>query len=99
MATKILRRKDYEAVRPQSFAQKLVNWATCWLRPDIQTVRKIMNALELEQFLQGLPRNIQVWVRWHLSGILDALVKLTGFTEVDLSRAEGQLHRGSARAN
>ncbi|CAM5077524.1 unnamed protein product [Eretmochelys imbricata] len=49
-------------LRPRAFAQKLMDWATRWLRPDIQTVGETMDMLVLDQFLHGLPENIRVWV-------------------------------------
>uniref|UniRef100_A0A674I7D8 SCAN box domain-containing protein n=1 Tax=Terrapene triunguis TaxID=2587831 RepID=A0A674I7D8_9SAUR len=42
---------------------RLMDWATHWFRPDTQMVMEIMDALVLEQFFQGLPENIRVWVR------------------------------------
>uniref|UniRef100_A0A452ICK2 SCAN box domain-containing protein n=1 Tax=Gopherus agassizii TaxID=38772 RepID=A0A452ICK2_9SAUR len=77
-------------LQPQAFTQKLTDWATCWLRLDTQTVGEIMDVLILEQFLQGLPENIKVWVRRHQPNMVEAVVKLTEeYVEVDFPRKEG----------
>lgn len=46
-------------LRPQRFAQSLVDWATCWLRPATHMVEEIMDAVVLEQFLQGIPEKVR----------------------------------------
>lgn len=71
-----------------------MDWVTRWLRPDTQTVGEVMDVLVLEQFLPGLPENIQVWVRRHQPSTENAAVKLTkGYAEADFPRREGQLYK------
>uniref|UniRef100_A0A452GTD0 CCHC-type domain-containing protein n=1 Tax=Gopherus agassizii TaxID=38772 RepID=A0A452GTD0_9SAUR len=64
-------------VRPRAFTQKLTDWATRWLRPDAHTVGQIMDLVVLEQFLQGLPDSVRVWVRRHQPATLEAAVQRT----------------------
>ncbi|CAM4649328.1 unnamed protein product [Lepidochelys kempii] len=59
------------------------------LRPDAQTVGEIMDELILEQFLWGLPENIQVWVRRHQPNMVEVALKLTEeHVETDFTRRE-----------
>uniref|UniRef100_A0A8C3F3W4 Uncharacterized protein n=1 Tax=Chrysemys picta bellii TaxID=8478 RepID=A0A8C3F3W4_CHRPI len=72
------------------WAQMLMDWAIQWLRPDAQTVGEIMDALVLEQFLQGLLENIRLWVRQHQPSMVEAVVKLMEEdAEADFPRKEG----------
>ncbi|CAM4469821.1 unnamed protein product [Lepidochelys kempii] len=62
---------------PWAFTQRLTDWVTRWLRPAAQTVEQIMDQVILKQFVQCLPDSMQVWVRRHQPGIVEAAVKKT----------------------
>ncbi|CAM4595766.1 unnamed protein product [Caretta caretta] len=64
-------------VWPRAYAQRLMDWATHWLRPETRTVGEMIDTLVLEQSLQSLPENICVWVRRHQPGTVEAAVRLT----------------------
>uniref|UniRef100_A0A8C0GML7 SCAN box domain-containing protein n=1 Tax=Chelonoidis abingdonii TaxID=106734 RepID=A0A8C0GML7_CHEAB len=76
-------------VRPRAFAQKLMDWATRWLRPNALTVGQIMDRVVLEQFLQGLPDSVWVLVRRHQPATLEAAVQRTEeYAETDFPARE-----------
>ncbi|CAM4631002.1 unnamed protein product [Caretta caretta] len=80
-------------MRPQALAQKLTDWATRWLKPNAQTVGRIMDQVILEQFVQCLPDSMRVWVRRHHPGTVEATVKMTEeYAEADFPLRE---HRTS----
>ncbi|XP_039342846.1 zinc finger and SCAN domain-containing protein 32-like isoform X1 [Mauremys reevesii] len=63
--------------RPRAFSQRLMDWATWWLRPAAQTIEEVMDQVVLEQFLVGLPDPVHVWVRTHQPGHVSDAVHLT----------------------
>ncbi|CAM4542701.1 unnamed protein product [Lepidochelys kempii] len=66
-----------EGLRPRALAQRLMDWATQWLRPAAQTIEEVMDQVVLEQLLGGLLDPVRVWVRRHQAAHMADAVRLT----------------------
>ncbi|XP_065430716.1 sialic acid-binding Ig-like lectin 10 [Chrysemys picta bellii] len=67
------------AVRPGAFTQRLMDWVTQWLRPEIQTTVEIMDSVVLEQLFQSLPETIRVWMGQKISDVFFTYPNLQPF--------------------
>lgn len=72
-----------------AFAQKLLDWANHWLRPERQDMVSIMHSVILEQFTHHLPKIAKVWVQRHQPELLETTVKLAEeYVEADFPGKE-----------
>ncbi|KAL3987099.1 choline-phosphate cytidylyltransferase [Sarotherodon galilaeus] len=63
--------------RPSDFAQQLQYDAGRWLHPcPTQGEARLLEAVVLEQFVEGLPREMADWVKCHMPPNLEAAVRL-----------------------
>jgi len=63
--------------RPLTFAHQLRDAGVRWMRPgESEGERRMMDAMVLEQLLEGLPTRTSSWVRCHRPGTVDEAITL-----------------------
>ncbi|XP_064205608.1 uncharacterized protein LOC135262523 [Anguilla rostrata] len=62
--------------RPFAYAQRLLDMARRWLRPEIRSADEVVELVALERFIDGLPAETANWVRCHRPTGLAAAVTL-----------------------
>ncbi|KAL6103610.1 uncharacterized protein ACO6RY_02968 [Pungitius sinensis] len=64
--------------RPFTYRQRLRDAAARWLRPTGgETAAEVLEAVVLEQFVEGLPARTAAWVRYHRPPTLEAATTLS----------------------
>ncbi|XP_064189940.1 uncharacterized protein LOC135253968 [Anguilla rostrata] len=64
------------ADRPFAYAQRLLDMARRWLRPELRSADGVVELVTLERFIDGLPGETANWVRYHRPTGLAATVSL-----------------------
>ncbi|XP_035291770.1 uncharacterized protein LOC118237310 isoform X2 [Anguilla anguilla] len=62
--------------RPFAYAQRLLDMAHRWLRPELRSADEVVELVALERFIDGLPGETANWVRCHRPTGLAAAVTL-----------------------
>ncbi|XP_035259538.1 SCAN domain-containing protein 1-like [Anguilla anguilla] len=62
--------------RPFAYAQRLLDMARRWLRPELRSADGVVELVTLERFIDGLPGETANWVRCHRPTGLAAAVTL-----------------------
>ncbi|XP_064175955.1 uncharacterized protein LOC135246428, partial [Anguilla rostrata] len=62
--------------RPFAYAQRLLDMARRWLRPELRSADEVVELVALERFIDGLPAETANWVRCHRPTGLAAAVTL-----------------------
>ncbi|XP_062415775.1 uncharacterized protein LOC134107852 [Pungitius pungitius] len=63
--------------RPFTYGRRLRDAAARWLRPTgVETAAEVLEAVVLEQFVEGLPARTAAWVRYHRPPTLEAATTL-----------------------